>query len=165
MRCARLQVLHLLGDMAPDTSDPARFVRFIYNRIVLENATVRAAATAALAAICARCDVLRERIITILRRSLADNDDEVRDRCTLYLAHLEHRAGGPDLIKARLDVPLVNLEKELHTYLAGPMDVDFDVAAVDREVLETELPTCASAFITPAPFLAAVPQSVPTAVR
>lgn len=76
--CYLVQVLHLLGDLAPETSDPARFVRFIYNRIVLENATVRAAATAALAAICARCEPLRDRIVTILRRSLADNDDEVR---------------------------------------------------------------------------------------
>lgn len=72
------QVLHLLGEMAPDTADPARFVRFIYNRVVLENATVRAAATSALAAICARCEPLRDRILVLLRRSLADNDDEVR---------------------------------------------------------------------------------------
>ena len=81
MLACNAQVLHLLGDMAPETSDPARFVRFIYNRIVLENATVRAAATAALASICARCEALRERIIIILRRSLADNDDEVSSHC------------------------------------------------------------------------------------
>lgn len=85
-----LQVLHLLGDLAPDTSDPARFVRFIYNRIVLENATVRAAATAALASICARCEPLRDRIVIILRRSLADNDDEVRFllRCSSTLPEI-----------------------------------------------------------------------------
>jgi coatomer protein complex subunit gamma len=139
-------VLHLLGDMAPETSDPARFVRFIYNRIVLENATVRAAATATLAAICARCELLRDRTITILKRSLADNDDEVRDRCTLYLAHLEGRAGSPELIKASIDVPLANLERDLQAYLAGPMDADFDIDSVDRVVEEVIATPCAAGF-------------------
>ena len=34
------QILHLLGDQGPRTKDPARYIRYIYNRIVLENATV-----------------------------------------------------------------------------------------------------------------------------
>lgn len=65
-------------------------------------------------------------------------------RCTLYLAHLERRAGEPALVKPRLDVPLVNLERDLHAYLAGDLAADFDVDAVDRQVAETEAPpTCA----------------------
>jgi hypothetical protein len=72
-----VQVLHLLGEMAPETAEPSRFVRFMYNRVILENATVRAAAVSSLAAIGARCPSLRDRIVIILRRSLADSDDEV----------------------------------------------------------------------------------------
>jgi coatomer subunit gamma len=129
--------------MAADTSDPARFVRFIYNRVILENATVRAAATTALATICSRCEPLRERIIIILKRSLADSDDEVRDRCTLYLAHLQRDAGTPAMVTPALDVPLANLEKELRGYLAGPMDADFVIDAVDKEVEEPIVPVYA----------------------
>ena len=73
-----MQVLHLLGEMAPETAEPSRFVRFMYNRVILENATVRAAAVSSLAAIGARCPSLRDRIVIILRRSLADSDDEAR---------------------------------------------------------------------------------------
>lgn len=135
-----VQVLHLLGEMAPDTADPARFVRFIYNRVILENATVRAAATSALAAICARCPKLRDRIIIILRRSLADSDDEVRDRCTAYLAHLESRAGTPEMVVPKLGVPLGNLEKALRSYLASPMDAEFDIETVDKAVEEPAVP-------------------------
>lgn len=150
------QVLHLLGEMAPDTADPARFVRFIYNRVILENATVRAAATSALAAICARCPKLRDRIIIILRRSLADSDDEVRDRCTAYLAHLESRAGTPEMVVPKLGVPLGNLEKALRSYLASPMDAEFDIETVDKAVEEPAVPLCAPAPARPAPSLAAV---------
>jgi hypothetical protein len=81
--CRAAQVLHLLGEMAPETAEPARFVRFIYNRVILENATVRAAAVSSLAAIGARCPSLRDRVIIILRRSLADSDDEVRASAAL----------------------------------------------------------------------------------
>ena len=68
----------MLGTEGPKSSDPARYIRFIYNRIILENATVRAAAVSALAAFGAQVESLRSRIIMLLRRTLQDNDDEVR---------------------------------------------------------------------------------------
>jgi len=43
------QILHLLGQQGPSTSDPAKYIRYIYNRVILENATVRASAVSALA--------------------------------------------------------------------------------------------------------------------
>ena len=39
-----VEILHLLGEEGPKTKDPARHIRVIYNRVILENATVRAAA-------------------------------------------------------------------------------------------------------------------------
>ena len=39
----------MLGRKGPKTSSPGRYIRHIYNRIILENATVRAAAVTSLA--------------------------------------------------------------------------------------------------------------------
>ena len=35
-----VQILHLMGVEGPQTKEPARYIRYIYNRIILENATV-----------------------------------------------------------------------------------------------------------------------------
>jgi coatomer protein complex subunit gamma len=43
------QILHLLGSEGPKTADPSKYIRYIYNRVILENATVRASAVSALA--------------------------------------------------------------------------------------------------------------------
>ncbi len=66
------------GQEGPKTKEPSKYIRYIYNRIILENATVRAAAVSALANFGAACEALRPRIIVLLRRALSDNDDEVR---------------------------------------------------------------------------------------
>lgn len=44
-----VRILHLLGVEGPKAPQPTKFIRFIYNRVVLENATVRAAAVSSLA--------------------------------------------------------------------------------------------------------------------
>jgi Adaptin N terminal region len=44
-----VRILHLLGMEGPKSPQPAKYIRFIYNRVVLENATVRAAAVSSLA--------------------------------------------------------------------------------------------------------------------
>jgi coatomer protein complex subunit gamma len=44
-----VRVLHLLAEKGPASPTPASFIRFIYNRIILENATIRAAAVTVLA--------------------------------------------------------------------------------------------------------------------
>ena len=71
------QVLHLLGLEGPHTKDPAKYIRYIYNRVILENATVRAAAVSSLAQFGALVEDLRPRIQILLQRALHDNDDEV----------------------------------------------------------------------------------------
>lgn len=74
------QILHLLGSEGPKTSEPAKYIRYIYNRVILENATVRAAAVSSLARFGAVVEGLRPRVILLLRRALFDNDDEVIQR-------------------------------------------------------------------------------------
>lgn len=67
----------MLGDEGPKTKDPSKYIRFIYNRIILENATVRAAAVSSLAKFGALVEDLRDRVKVLLSRALHDNDDEV----------------------------------------------------------------------------------------
>lgn len=44
-----VKILHILGAQGPRTPTPRKFIRFIYNRLILENSTVRAAAVQTLA--------------------------------------------------------------------------------------------------------------------
>lgn len=88
------QILCLVGELGPSTSAPARYIRFIYNRVILENAAVRAAAVPALAKFAARLPSLAPSVRVLLKRSLLDEDDEVRDRATVALTLLGD--GGDD---------------------------------------------------------------------
>lgn len=44
-----VRILYLLGAEGPGTPQPTKYIRYIYNRVVLENAIVRAAAVSSLA--------------------------------------------------------------------------------------------------------------------
>ncbi|KAM0007302.1 putative clathrin/coatomer adaptor, adaptin-like, coatomer/calthrin adaptor appendage [Helianthus debilis subsp. tardiflorus] len=117
------QILHFLGVEGPKTSDPSKYIRYIYNRVILENATVRASAVSTLAKFGAVVDSLKPRIFVLLRRCLYDNDDEVRDRATLYLNTLggdgsvvETDKDVKDFLFGSLDIPLANLEASLKNY-------------------------------------------------
>lgn len=83
------QIIHLLGDLGPKTSAPARYIRFIYNRVILENACVRAAAVSALAKFASQVPSLRTSIMILLQRSLLDEDDETRDRTAIAIQILQ----------------------------------------------------------------------------
>ncbi|KAG7349817.1 Armadillo-type fold [Nitzschia inconspicua] len=83
------EILHLLGELGPKTAAPARYIRFIYNRVILENAAVRAAAVSALSKFAAQCPSLRASIMVLLKRSLIDEDDETRDRAAISVSILE----------------------------------------------------------------------------
>ena len=84
------QVLHLLGELGPTTSAPARYIRFIYNRVMLENSAVRAAAIGSLSKFAASCPSLRAPIVSLLKRGLDDEDDETRDRTSILVNLLEN---------------------------------------------------------------------------
>ncbi|KAI8822184.1 adaptin N terminal region-domain-containing protein [Fimicolochytrium jonesii] len=80
-----VRILHLLGTEGPKTPKASKYIRYIYNRVILENATVRAAAVTALARFAVNLPELRERVKVLLTRCLDDNEDEVRDRAIMYL--------------------------------------------------------------------------------
>lgn len=131
------QILNLLGKEAPLTSDPSKYIRYIYNRVILENANVRASAVSALANFGAKVEGLRFRIQTLLKRCLFDSDDEVRDRATFYLRLLEvndQDGSEPDwgikYFTTTQKYPLGALENTLREYLAGDKTERFDSASI-----------------------------------
>jgi coatomer protein complex subunit gamma len=85
------RILHLLGREGPRTTTPAKYIRYIYNRVILESAEVRAAAVSSLAKFGASSDDLLPSILVLLQRSMLDEDDEVRDRAAFFFQVLSLR--------------------------------------------------------------------------
>ncbi|KAF8113891.1 hypothetical protein N665_0044s0006 [Sinapis alba] len=133
------QILHFLGIEGPNTSDPSKYIRYIYNRVHLENATVRAAAVCTLAKFGFMVEALKPRITVLLKRCIYDSDDEVRDRATLFLSILGNDDGlvetdkdSKEFLFGSLEAPLVNMETSLKNYV--PSEEAFDVDSVPKEV-------------------------------
>jgi len=126
------RILHLLGREGPRTLTPSKYIRFIYNRVILENAAVRAAAVSALAKFGGHCDDLLNSIVVLLKRSELDTDDEVRDRATFYRCILEEKqkALNSAYILNGLQVSVVGLERALHNYTLEPSETPFDMKSV-----------------------------------
>merc|ERR1712096_213292 len=139
-----VRILHLLGQEGPRTANPARYIRFIYNRVLLENATVRAAAISAMARFGALCDDLLPNVLVLLSRCQMDADDEVRDRATYFKAILEqHEATlNSQYILNSLTVSISSLEKSLHAYTLNQAAASnpFDMKTVPAAAIEDAKP-------------------------
>lgn len=96
-----VRILHLLGIEGPKTRNPTKFIRYIYNRVVLENAVVRAAAVSSLAkfGVCVDDPSVMKSVNVLMRRCLDDIDDEVRDRAAMYIRVLEEKSLADVLVK------------------------------------------------------------------
>ncbi|XP_036905080.1 coatomer subunit gamma-2 [Sturnira hondurensis] len=126
------KILHLLGKEGPRTPVPSKYIRFIFNRVVLENEAVRAAAVSALAKFGAQNENLLPSILVLLQRCMMDTDDEVRDRATFYLNVLQQRqmALNATYIFNGLTVSVPGMEKALHQYTLEPSEKPFDMKSV-----------------------------------
>ncbi|KAJ8302194.1 hypothetical protein KUTeg_021181 [Tegillarca granosa] len=129
------RILHLLGREGPRTPTPSKYIRFIYNRVILENAAVRAAAVSALAKFGAHCEELLPSCVVLLERCLLDTDDEVRDRATFYVNVLKQKqkALNSAYILNGLQVSVIGLERALHNYTLEPSETPFDMKTVPLE--------------------------------
>ena len=133
------RVIHLLGDQGPQCGNPAKFIRFIYNRVILENEVVRAASIAALAKF-GTVPALTDSVLTLLQRSMVDEDDEVRDRATFYfhVLKLKSAALNSQMIINGLIVSLPALERQLQAYLQSGSDVPFNMKTVPVMAVKDE---------------------------
>lgn len=130
-----VRVLHLLGREAPKTRQPSRYIRFIYNRVILETGPVRAAAVSTVAQFGAQRPELLSNIRVLLARCEMDDDDEVRDRAIYYGAILD--TNDRDLIENFIiNVPKPNpvlLLKALKHHLETQPNEEFDIMTVPAE--------------------------------
>ncbi|KAF8640341.1 hypothetical protein AX17_000013 [Amanita inopinata Kibby_2008] len=131
-----VRILHLLGMEGPKSPQPTKYIRFIYNRVVLENATVRAAAVTSLAkfGVNAVDSSLRRSINVLLNRCLDDVDDEVRDRAAMYLKAFEDRSLAETYVKEDSIFSLAALESKLVAYIkdSSAAERPFDASAVPK---------------------------------
>ena len=112
-----IRVLHVLAQHGPDAVAPARFIRFIYNRIILEDACVRAAAVEALGQFAGRVESVRKSVVELLRRCLKDENDEVRARVVVALTGLQEDAS---MLFARLPLSPAQLHASLLAFQQRP---------------------------------------------
>lgn len=77
-------IVGFFGDKGLCSQNPTVLVRFIFNRLALENSIVRRACVSALGKL-GTVPSLRGNVSTILRQHLDDPDDEVRDRASFSL--------------------------------------------------------------------------------
>jgi len=130
-----VRILHLLGIEGPKSPQPSKYIRFIYNRVVLENATVRAAAVASLAKFGIIDDTkLKKSIGVLLNRCLDDVDDEVRDRAALYLKVIKESRLAETYVKDDSVFSLSALESKLVAYVkdGDAASQPFDISSVPK---------------------------------
>lgn len=126
-----VKILMMLGEKGPKCSQPAKYIRFIFNRVILETAKVRAAAISAMAKFAIAVPSLAESIVSLMKRCLSDNDDEVRDRAVFYLNLIDKEsefytapAQASSLLANNFEASLVDLEFSLQVYLQQGENAD-----------------------------------------
>ncbi|OAF65472.1 Gamma-COP [Intoshia linei] len=131
-----IRILSLIGCEGPKSSEPYKYIRYVYNRILLENSPIRRVVTHVLAKFGASCDYLRASVITLLERCLLDRDDQVRDRATLYVKIL--KTNDKNLydkfifITIQKNLPIIELE--LCNYLKSETEEPYIMSNVYEEI-------------------------------
>lgn len=144
-----VRILFVLGRDGPSTPHPTKYIRYIYNRVVLENAIVRAAATSALAkfGVGQKDPEIKKSVHVLLTRCLDDVDDEVRDRAALNLGLMDQDDDEMAVSFIRNDsmFSLPILEHQLAMYVSSDsrevFETSFDITkipTVSREQTDAE---------------------------
>lgn len=119
-----VKTLHLLGEEGPKTMRPSKYIRYIYNRVILEVPLVRAAAVSALAKFGALHAPLLDSVLVLLERCKLDTDDEVRDRATFYhrVLSLRNDQLAAKFVLLPMQLSVVGLEQALLRYTQQSSD-------------------------------------------
>lgn len=86
LRVIRFLLLHI-----PKTKNPSKYIRYIYNRLILENPIIRVDGVYALFHIALKCAENSKDILFLLKCLLEDSDDEVRDRTNFFYYMLKEK--------------------------------------------------------------------------
>ncbi|KAI0987006.1 hypothetical protein GJ496_009020 [Pomphorhynchus laevis] len=113
------KILYLLGSEAMKTGLTSQHIRYIYNRIVLESPTIRSAAITALARIAASEPKCRKRVLALLKHSVRDPDDAVRDRAAFYFEVLNEIEYNDQLTDEEIN-DLLKYITSCHVYTSKP---------------------------------------------
>ncbi|KAI9163450.1 putative coatomer subunit gamma [Paramyrothecium foliicola] len=144
-----VRIIHLIGLEGPKTSQPTKYIRYIYNRVVLENAIVRAAAVTALAkfGVGQKDADVKSSVRVLLTRCLDDVDDEVRDRAALNLKLMNEEDDdmAENFVKNENMFSLPYFEHQLVMYVSSddkstfsdPFDIS-KIPVVTREQADAE---------------------------
>lgn len=93
------KIIYLIGNIGPASKNASELIRYIYNRLILENTMVRVACVGALSKFALEVPESRMDIIKILRNKCCiDPEDEVRDRAIVSLALISKESRSEDLI-------------------------------------------------------------------
>lgn len=90
------KILNFLAKEGPLAANPSSYIRFIYNRVNLEKAVIRAAAISSLASFAHKVPSLKKSILLLMHKCLQDSDDEVRERALFYIGLLEDNNDASD---------------------------------------------------------------------
>lgn len=152
------KVLHLLGKESDKVPNPARLIRFIYNRIILETPVVREAAVGSLINIALNCPHLRASILSIMKNELSDSDDRVRDRVVAGVSAIQAgNATSQFLFDSEACFSLDSLDDYLEGTLASKDGhqqkmVEFDPSMIERVATDNLLdvvPSLSSSAVGP----------------
>lgn len=137
-----IRILNVLGEKGPQTSNPAKYIRFLFNRVILEIASVRSAAVTSLAKFGAAVPALTQNVMVLLKRCLNDNDDEVRDRAVLYISLLQSKPKLATVLLTEEKVVetgmLCDLENSLQRYLDTPSAVQQQPFTLAQHMVATQ---------------------------
>mmetsp|Transcript_16899 Transcript_16899/g.33010 ORF Transcript_16899/g.33010 Transcript_16899/m.33010 type:complete len:887 (-) Transcript_16899:180-2840(-) len=141
-----VKILSMLGEKGPKTTNPGKYIRFIFNRVILETSVVRAAAVSSLAKFGTAEPSLTESVVVLLKRCLNDNDDEVRDRSVFYLNLLDPQYKNFKSAQALLvhnsivgaNQTIRDLEFSLQVYLENPTAEPFSLQSHMLKCKESE---------------------------
>ncbi|KUL86541.1 hypothetical protein ZTR_04278 [Talaromyces verruculosus] len=167
-----VRILHLLGVEGPKTPQPTKYIRYIYNRVVLENAVVRAAAVTALAkfGVGQQDPEVKRSVSVLLTRCLDDTDDEVRDRAALNLRLMkEEDEVANRFVKNDSMYSLSTFEHQLVMYVTATnketFSVAFDVSSIPVVSHEQALAEERTKKLTSATPTLKAPSTAPTKAK
>lgn len=135
-----VRILNLLGEEVPKTNKPAKYIRFIFNRVILEKREVRAAAVTNLAKLGASVESLRKSVVMLLERCKIDDDNEVRDRASCFVSLLTSTS---EVARRQILQPLPmstqELSQSLYMYRQRPAPGPLTISALP--VVDSDLPS------------------------